>query len=90
MNSVFQFVKKKKLHWCDIVEMVILRQTGNVIGVGGKYNNFIDQVISLKKKCSLPKIMVSFYSENFMNELIIRISFLVYLYKGKLYHLNKF
>lgn len=70
--------------------MVILRQTGNVIGVGGKYNNFIDQVISLKKKCSLPKIMVSFYSENFMNELIIRISFLVYLYKGKLYHLNKF
>lgn len=34
--------------------------------------------------------MVSFYSENFMNELIIRISFLVYLYKGKLYHLNKF
>lgn len=73
--------------------MVILRQTGNVIGVGGKYNNFkgyIDQVISLKKKCSLPKIMVLFYSENFMNELIIRISFLVYLYKGKLYHLNKF
>lgn len=63
--------------------MVILRQTGNVIGVGGKYNNFIE-------KCSLPKIMVSFYSENFMNELIIRISFLVYLYKGKLYHLNKF
>lgn len=73
--------------------MVILRQTGNVISVVGKYNNFIDQVqyvISLKKKCSLPKIMVSFYSENFMNELIIRISFLVYLYKGKLYHLNKF
>lgn len=68
--------------------MVILRQTGNVIGVGGKYNNF--KGYCLKKKCSLPKIMVVFYSENFMNELIIRISFLVYLYKGKLYHLNKF
>lgn len=68
--------------------MVILRQTGNVIGVGGKCNNFkgyIDQVISLKKNAVCLKYFFLFYSENLMNEIIIRISFIVNFYKGKLY-----